>query len=45
MTKFLLYSFQRFLVVFTTHCDPRNGNVHHAPDNRGAVPFNEVNIH
>ena len=46
-TNLLLCSFQlkHFLVVFTTHCDPRNGYVHHAPDNGGTVPINEVSIH
>ena len=45
ITKFYLCSFQHFLVVFTTHCDPRNGYVHHVPANGGAVPINEVSIH
>ena len=43
---FLLCSFQCFLVIiFMTHCDPRNGYVHHVPENGGAVPINEVSIH
>ena len=43
---FLLCSFQCFLVIiFMTHCDPRNGYVHHVPENGGTVPINEVSIH
>ena len=45
ITKFLLCSFERFLVVFTTHCDPSTGYVHHVPNNDGSAPINEVSIH
>jgi len=36
------FSWTQFLVVITTHSDPRTGDLHIAPDNTGSVPVNEV---
>ena len=34
----------QFLVVITTHSDPRTGDLHIAPGNTGSVPANEVSL-
>jgi len=39
-----LFRWNRFLVVITTHSDPRTGDLHIAPNNTGSVPVNEVNF-
>ena len=38
------FSWTRFLVVITTHSDPRTGDLHIAPNNTGSVPVNEVSF-
>jgi len=37
-----LKEWTQFLIVITTHSDPRTGDLHIAPDNAGSVPVNEV---
>jgi hypothetical protein len=37
-----LFRWSQFLVVITTHSDPRTGDLHIAPENTGSVPVNEV---
>ena len=37
-----LFRWSQFLVVITTHSDPRTGDLHIAPGNTGSVPVNEV---
>ena len=37
-----LFRWSRFLVVITTHSDPRTGDLHIAPNNTGSVLVNEV---
>jgi len=37
-----LFRWSQFLIVITTHSDPRTGDLHIAPDNAGSVPVNEV---
>lgn len=34
----------RFLVVISTHSDPRTGDLHIAPGNTGSVPVDEVSF-
>jgi hypothetical protein len=41
-SNLLFYSFNRFIVLLTTHSDPRDGNLHFAPNNMGAAPVAEV---
>jgi len=39
---FFLFSWERFMVLITTHSDPTTGFLHIVPNNRGSVPVKEV---